>query len=97
VQDEVDADEGGWELDADGEGSEEKKLDEVEVPVEEDDSGPGATPGVSETELWVRNSPFAADHVAVFAHPAQYGRILSHVYCLSLYAFCSPIARRCLF
>jgi hypothetical protein len=26
-------------------------LDEVEVPVEEEDSGPGATPGVSETGL----------------------------------------------
>jgi len=51
VQDEVDAGEGGCELDADGEGSEEKELDEVEVPVEEEDSGPGATPGVSETGL----------------------------------------------
>ena len=64
VQDEVDADEGGWELDADGEGAEEKELDEVEVPVEEEDLGAGATPGVGETELWVCNSPFAADHVA---------------------------------
>ena len=64
VQDEVDADEGRWELDADGEGAEEKELDEVNVPVEEEDLGAGATPGVGETELWVCNSPFAADHVA---------------------------------
>jgi coatomer subunit alpha len=27
-------------------------------------AGAGATPGASEAELWVRNSPFAADHVA---------------------------------
>lgn len=28
------------------------------------DLGAGANPGVKETELWVRNSPFAPDHVA---------------------------------
>jgi coatomer protein complex subunit alpha (xenin) len=63
VQEDVGADEGGWELDADGEDAEEKEL-EVEVPVEEEELGAGATPGVNETELWVRNSPFAVDHVA---------------------------------
>lgn len=31
---------------------------------EEEELGAGATPGVNETELWVRNSPLAADHVA---------------------------------
>jgi len=43
---------------------EEKELDEVDVVVEDEDLGAGATPGVTEPELWVRNSPFAADHVA---------------------------------
>ena len=64
IQEDVDADEGGWELDAEGEDAEEKELDDVEAPVEEEDLGAGATPGVVETEIWVRNSPFAADHVA---------------------------------
>jgi coatomer subunit alpha len=61
-EDADDADEGGWELDADADDGEEE-LEEVEVPVEEE-LGAGATPGVNETELWVRNSPFAVDHVA---------------------------------
>jgi coatomer subunit alpha len=26
--------------------------------------GAGATSGVSESDLWIRNSPFAGDHVA---------------------------------
>lgn len=64
IQDDVDADEGGWELDAEGEAAEAAALDAVEVPVEDEDLGAGATPGVNETELWVRNSPFAADHIA---------------------------------
>ena len=63
-QDEGDADEGGWELDAGGGEAEEKELDEVDVPAEDEDLGASATPGVNEIELWVRNSPFAADHVA---------------------------------
>jgi coatomer protein complex subunit alpha (xenin) len=64
VHDDVDADDGGWELDADGVDAEEKEADEVEVPAEDEELGAGATPGASETELWIRNSPFAADHVA---------------------------------
>jgi len=35
-----------------------------EAAEEEEELGAGATPGPSETELWVRNSPLAADHVA---------------------------------
>ena len=31
------------------------------------DAGPSASHGVAETDLWVRNSPFAADHVAAGA------------------------------
>jgi coatomer protein complex subunit alpha (xenin) len=64
VHDDVDADDGGWELDAEGMDAEEKEADEIEVLPEDEELGAGATPGVSETELWVRNSPFAADHVA---------------------------------
>jgi len=30
----------------------------------EEDMGGKATPGISETELWIHNSLFAADHVA---------------------------------
>ena len=56
------AEEGAWDLDADAEEAEEEK--EEEAAEEEADLGAGATPGVSETELWTRNSPFAADHVA---------------------------------
>ncbi|KAL5481033.1 hypothetical protein ACEPAI_9974 [Sanghuangporus weigelae] len=56
--------EGGWDLDAD---AAEAQPDEVaaEAEVEETlDAGAGASPGVKESELWVRNSPFPADHVA---------------------------------
>lgn len=64
VGEEVEEDEGGWELDADGEDVEEQELDEVEAPAEDEDLAAGATPGVDEADLWVKNSPFAADHVA---------------------------------
>jgi coatomer subunit alpha len=55
--------EGGWELDAD-EGALHTDISVGEVAAVEDDVGAGATPGVSETDLWIRNSPFAGDHVA---------------------------------
>jgi len=56
---------GGWELDAvEGDTHLEAADEEVSPVVEDEDLGAGATPGISETELWVRNSPFAADHVA---------------------------------
>ena len=57
------AEEGAWDLDADAEEAAEDE-GEAEVAEEEADLGAGATPGVSEAELWTRNSPFAADHVA---------------------------------
>lgn len=63
TQDEIDPEEGGWELDADGDAGSEPAENE-DVVAEDEDLGAGATPGVSETELWIRNSPFAADHVA---------------------------------
>ncbi|GLB42351.1 putative coatomer (COPI) alpha subunit C-terminus [Lyophyllum shimeji] len=60
---EVNPEEGGWELDAEGEDFVDAVAPEEAVE-EEEELGAGATPGVSETELWVRNSPLAADHVA---------------------------------
>lgn len=59
----IPAEEGAWDLDADAEDADEIE-EEEEVVEEEPELGAGATPGVSETELWTRNSPFAADHVA---------------------------------
>jgi len=64
TQDAIDPEEGGWELDAAG-GETEDQEEEFEDAIGEEDSlGAGATTGVSENDLWVRNSPFAADHVA---------------------------------
>ena len=62
---EVDADEAGWDLDAEDAEGETHTEEEFEDAVGEDeDEVAGTTPGVSENELWVRNSPFAADHVS---------------------------------
>ena len=63
AEDDVVADEDGWDLDAGGDevAAEAEKDDEEEA---EEDLGAGANPGISETELWTRNSPFAGDHVA---------------------------------
>lgn len=56
------ADDGGWGIE--GEDVEEEPFDEVEPLPEDEDLGAGATPGTLETDHWVRNSPFAVDHVA---------------------------------
>ena len=61
--DDVDPEEGGWELDAGGVEAQPDEQVAEEVDVAED-TGAGASAGVKETELWVRNSPFPADHVA---------------------------------
>ena len=60
VQDDIAPEEVGWDLDADADEAEE----EEEEPEPEEELGAGATPGASETALWVRNSPFAGDHIA---------------------------------
>jgi coatomer subunit alpha len=60
VHDIIDPEEGGWELDV-GEGA---PIAVDDVAVVADDMGAGATSGVSESDLWIRNSPFAGDHVA---------------------------------
>lgn len=60
-----DADEAGWELEANGGEFHDAQDGEAAVGGDlEEALGAGATPGPSETELWVRNSPLAADHVA---------------------------------
>jgi coatomer protein complex subunit alpha (xenin) len=64
AQDEIEAGDGGWELDADNSFPPVEAEDEEGAIAENEDLGAGANPGISETELWVRNSPFAADHVA---------------------------------
>lgn len=63
AHDELVPEDGGWELDVGVEEAqpEEKEDDFVDAEVE---LGAGAAPGVSESELWTRNSPFAGDHVA---------------------------------
>ncbi|KAF5341885.1 hypothetical protein D9611_001712 [Ephemerocybe angulata] len=61
--DDIDPEEGGWDLDADA--GDELHAPEAETAVEEEEElGAGATPGPNETDLWVCNSPLAADHVA---------------------------------
>ncbi|KAL0959956.1 hypothetical protein HGRIS_011620 [Hohenbuehelia grisea] len=66
IPDDLDPEEGGWELDADG-GDFQSAADEEEAVPEDEELGAGASPGVSEVEHWTRNSPLAADHVAAGA------------------------------
>ena len=60
VHDDIDPEEGGWELDADGG----EFQSAVQGEEKEEELGAGATSGPNETELWVRNSPLAVDHVS---------------------------------
>jgi coatomer subunit alpha len=62
----IDPEEGGWELDADGGEFQdaEQNVNGNAADEEELDLGAGANPGVDETEHWVRNSPLAVDHIA---------------------------------
>lgn len=62
-EEDLEADADGWDLDAGGEEAEAEGVAEEEAE-EAVELGPGASPGVSELELWTRNSPFAGDHVA---------------------------------
>lgn len=64
THDMADLEEGGWDLDADTGGIEHEEEEFEDAVDEEDTLGLGAAPGVSESEHWVRNSPFAVDHVA---------------------------------
>ncbi|KAF8531096.1 coatomer subunit alpha-2 [Gautieria morchelliformis] len=53
----------GWDLDTEDIEAHAEVGEELVDDVD-GEAGAGAAPGVSEGELWVRNSPFAADHVA---------------------------------
>ena len=66
VRDEIDPEEGGWELDAEGGEFQSAEGEQTAAAAadEEEELGAGATPGPSETEFWARNSPLAVDHVA---------------------------------
>ncbi|EJD40001.1 Coatomer, alpha subunit [Auricularia subglabra TFB-10046 SS5] len=60
-EEEIDVD-AGWDLDVEGP---EATFDEApELEGDAGDAGPSASHGINETNLWVRDSPFAADHVA---------------------------------
>jgi len=61
-EEDVEEDAAGWDLDTE---EIEAQIDVGEEVAEIDgETGAGAAPGVSESEMWVRNSPFAADHIA---------------------------------
>lgn len=60
---ELEVEEDEWGLDGGGEEAQAEAATEEE-DFEEAELGAGASPGVSETELWTRNSPFAGDHIA---------------------------------
>ena len=75
IHEEIPPEEGGWELDVE-EGA--NATEEVVEEVAEEELGASAAPGADETELWVRNSPLAADHVAAgsFESAMQVSRCL---------------------
>lgn len=67
VADDVEEDE-GWDLDADVIAPpEEEEVEEALVGGDSADLSEGVSQGVSENEMWTRNSPLAADHAAAGA------------------------------
>lgn len=64
THEEIDPEEGGWELDAEAAEFQSDHGGDESPAAEGEELGAGATPGASETEWWVRNSPLAVDHVA---------------------------------
>ncbi|KAG8884766.1 hypothetical protein FRB97_003287 [Tulasnella sp. 331] len=69
----------GWGLDEEAEEAPQATLNAAEDVVPEDDEGDaaGAAPGVTESELWARNSPFAADHAAAGSFDTAMQALLS--------------------
>lgn len=63
AHEDIDPEEEGWELDAGGIDARAEPEATTER-AEDAEDGAGAGAGVNETDLWVRNSPFPADHVA---------------------------------
>lgn len=63
-----DGEDEGWDLDAEVVAVPEEEAAEDELAVEEGgDLSEGVTQGISENDMWVRNSPLAADHAAAGA------------------------------
>jgi coatomer protein complex subunit alpha (xenin) len=60
-EEDAEAEEGGWDLDADT--ADVAATEDPDV-AEESELSAGATPGLPEPQHWTRNSPFAADHIA---------------------------------
>lgn len=78
------ADEDGWDLDVggDGKGNEGEVTEDVDVEEEEEEElGAGAAPGIDETEVWTRNSPFVGDHVSAgsFETAMQVGLVVDRL------------------
>lgn len=79
ADEEPEIEEGAWDLDADADEPPPEADREEELPEEDAELGAGAAPGVSETELWTRNSPFAGDHAAAGSfETAMQVRVYSH-------------------
>jgi len=57
----------GWDLDAEVIAAPEEEIVEAEAVGGEADLSEGVSPGVAENDVWVRNSPIAADHAAAGA------------------------------
>ncbi|EPS97096.1 hypothetical protein FOMPIDRAFT_102011 [Fomitopsis schrenkii] len=64
AEEDLDVEEDAWDLSLPTAELPPEEEEEEELPEEEGELGAGAAPGISETELWTRNSPFAGDHVA---------------------------------
>jgi coatomer protein complex subunit alpha (xenin) len=90
------ADEDGWDLDA-GEdtGADEAEEAEFVDADEAEELGPGAAPGVDETEVWTRNSPFVGDHVSAgsFETAMQVRLISAHRVQYKILTLCSTAAQ----
>jgi coatomer protein complex subunit alpha (xenin) len=95
------AEDEGWDLDAEVvEVPEEEEVDDVLAPGESSDLSEGVSQGVSENEMWMRNSPLAADHAAAgaFESAMQVSLLVLPAMCnaLTLSASQSP-SRGCTF
>ncbi len=66
-EDETAGEDEGWDLDAEVIAAPEEEAVEAVVAGGDADLTDGVSPGVTENEMWVRNSPLAADHAAAGA------------------------------
>ncbi|KAG6890249.1 hypothetical protein C0992_002658 [Termitomyces sp. T32_za158] len=80
--------EGGWDLEA-GDDFEVHALASHQEAAEDEELGAGAAPGISEVELWVRNSQLAADHVAAGSFETAM-QLLNHQFGVVNFALLKP-------